>query len=111
MFAVLLKFFAVVTRPIVVCLSFCLAATTYANIPAGGDGTGSNVTLVNNGDGTVTLANGVVTAKIKISTAQILQLTYIGVQVTDGGTSGNNGFYWQGNSGSSDTLTTVVDPS
>jgi rhamnogalacturonan endolyase len=57
------------------------------------------------------MANGVVAAQIKISTAQILQLTYNGVQVTDGGTAGNNGFYWQGDSGSSDTWTTVVNPS
>jgi rhamnogalacturonan endolyase len=87
------------------------AEPTFANIPGGGDGTGPNVTLVNNGDGTVTMANGVVTAQIKISTAQILQLTYNGVQVTDGGTASNNGFYWQGSSGGSDTLTTIVDPS
>src|SRR5436309_2737643 len=100
-------------RAILICLWFHIAATAVvsANIPGGGNGTGANVTLVNNGDGTVTMANGVVTAKIKISTAQILELTYNGVQVTDGGTAGNNGFYWQGNSGSSDTLTTIVDPS
>ena len=82
-----------------------------ANIPGGGNGTGANVTLANNGDGTVTLANGVVTAKIQISTAQILQYTYNGIQVTDGGTGGNNGFYWQGSSGSSDILSTIVNPS
>ena len=57
------------------------------------------------------MANGVVTAKVKISTAQILQLTYNGTQVTDGGTSGTSAFYWQGNSGSSDTLTIIADPS
>jgi rhamnogalacturonan endolyase len=82
-----------------------------ANIPGGGNGLGPNVTLINNGDGTVTMANGIVTANIKISTAQILQLTYNGFQVTDGGTGGNNGFYWQGSSGSSDAMATIVDPS
>ena len=87
------------------------AGSAFANIPGGGNGTGANVTLVNNGDGTVTMANGIVTAKIQISTAQILQLTYLGVQVTDGGTAGNSAFYWQGPSGGSDTLTTIVDPS
>jgi rhamnogalacturonan endolyase len=87
------------------------AGSAFANIPGGGNGTGANVTLVNNGDGTVTMANGVVTAQIKISTAQILQLTYLGVQVTSGGTDGNSAFYWQGASGGSDTLTTIVDPS
>src|SRR6516165_2756208 len=90
----------------------CLCSTSLrANIPGGGNGLGPNVTLINNGDGTVTMANGIVSANIKISTAQILQLTYNGFQVTDGGISGNNGFYWQGSSGSSDTMTTIVDPS
>jgi rhamnogalacturonan endolyase len=93
------------------CSLLVTAISVSANIPGGGDGTGANVTLVNNGDGTVTLANGVVTAKIKTSTAQILQYTYNGFQVTDGGTAGNNGFYWQGSSGSSDTWTTIVNPS
>jgi len=64
----------------------CAAAPVFANIPGGGNGAGANVTLVNNGNGTVTLANGIVTAQIKISTAQILQLTYNGFHVTDGGT-------------------------
>ena len=85
--------------------------SVFANLPGGGNGTGANVTLVNNGDGTVTLANGIVTAQINISTAQIFQLTYLGVQVTGGGTAGNSAFYWQGPSGGSDTLTTIVDPS
>ena len=92
-------------------LLMLLTTPVSANIPGGGDGSGPNVTLVNNGDGTVTLANGVVTALIKTSKAQILELTYNGVQVTDGGTAANNGFYWQGSSGSSDTMTTIVDPS
>src|SRR5215468_9502163 len=94
----------------IVCACCLFSTSLLANIPGGGNGTGPNVTLVNNGDGTVTMANGIATAKIKISTAQILQLTYNGIQVTDGGTAGNNGFYWQGNSGSSDTMTTIVDP-
>ena len=95
----------------IVCSLLMAALPVFANIPGGGNGTGANVTLVNNGDGTVTMANGIVTAQIKISTAQILQLTYLGVQVTSGGTAGNSAFYWQGNSGGSDTLTTIVDPS
>jgi rhamnogalacturonan endolyase len=94
------------------CLMLCAqAVSVFSNIPGGGDGTGPNVTLANNGDGTLTMANGIVTAKIKISTAQVLQFTYNGFPVTDGGTASNNGFYWQGNSGSSDTLTTIVNPS
>lgn len=98
-------------RFIVVCGLLALAGPLYANIPGGGNGAGANVTLVNNGNGTITMANGIVTAEIQISTAQILQLSYNGFQVTDGGTSGTSAFYWQGNSGSSDTLTTIVDPS
>jgi len=94
----------------IVCFYSCAAFIALANIPGGGNGTGANVTLVNNGDGTVTMANGLVTAKINIATAQIFQLTYNGVQVTDGGTAANNGFYWQGSSGYADTLTTVVNP-
>ncbi len=89
----------------------CLVGPALANLPGGGNGTGSNVTLVNNGDGTVTMANGVVTAQINIATAQIFQFTYNGVQVTDGSTAANGGFYWQGSSGSADVLTTVVNPS
>ena len=103
-----MKVFSPITGLVLFLIS---AITVCANNPGGGNGTGANVTLVNNGDGTVTMGNGAVSAKIKISTAQLLQLTYLGVQVTDGGTSGNNAFYWQGGSGSSDTLTTVVDPS
>jgi rhamnogalacturonan endolyase len=100
-----------VGKPLVFACCLLFAAPALANLPGGGNGTGANVTLVNNGDGTVTLANGVVTAKIKIATAQILQYTYNGFQVTDGGSDVNNGFYWQGSSGSADVLTTIVNPS
>ena len=93
-----------------VCGLLCFFTPALANIPGGGTGTGANITLVNNGDGTVTMANGVVTAKIKTATAQLLEYTYNGFQVTDGGNAANNGFYWQGNSGSSDTWTTIVNP-
>jgi fibronectin type 3 domain-containing protein len=82
-----------------------------ANLPNGGNGTGTNVTLVNNGNGTVTMQNGIVSALINISTAQIFTLTYNGTQLTSGGTGGTDDFYWQGTSGSADTLVTVVNPS
>ena len=36
------------------------AITVFANIPGGGTGTGANVTMMDNGDGTVTMANGIV---------------------------------------------------
>src|SRR5215831_12728147 len=84
------KRFPAITVLIVLCLTVVAVKPAFANLPGGGDGTGPNVTLVNNGDGTMTMANGIVTAKIKISTAQILQFTYNGVQVTDGGTASNN---------------------
>ncbi len=66
-----------------------------ANLPGGGDGTGGDVTIASNGT-VVTMSNGIVTAKIKISSAQILTLTYHNLQVTDGGSAGNSAFYWQG---------------
>src|SRR5579871_4154870 len=95
----------------IICACCFCSTSLLANIAGGGNGIGANITLVNNGNGTVTMANGIVTAQIQISTAQILQLTYNGFQVTDGGTSGTSAFYWQGSSGSSDTLATIVDPS
>jgi hypothetical protein len=94
-----------------------LTATARANIPGGSMGAGANVTLVDNGNGTVTMANGIVTAQIEKSTAQILQLTYNGVQVTDGGTASNGAFYWQGSdqtgaeqTGTNCTYTVVANP-
>ncbi len=73
-----------------------LVSPVRANAPASAIAAGANVTLVDNGNGTITLANGLLSAVIKKSSAQILKLTYNNVQVTDGGTSSNNAFYWQG---------------
>jgi hypothetical protein len=87
-----------------------LAATAAANMAGGGDGTGAGVSLVNNGNGTVTMANGIVTAVIKIGTAQILQFTFDGVQATNGGRRGDADFYWQGAFPTNDTLVIVADP-
>src|ERR1035438_436140 len=73
------------------------AGSVFANIPGGGNGTGANVTITTNtGAGTITMANGIVTVVINFNTSQILQLTYLGHQVTAGGTSGTSAFYWQG---------------
>jgi len=100
-------------------LLFCLIPATgaFANIAGGGNGTGANVTITTNTSaGTVTMANGIVTAVISIYSSQILQLTYIGQQVTDGGTSGTSAFYWQGQNsvgeqtGAFGILSVVVDP-
>jgi rhamnogalacturonan endolyase len=86
------------------------SSVAWANLPNGGNGTGANVTLVNNGNGTITMQNGIVNALINIATAQIFTLTYNGTQVTTGGTAANDAFYWQGTSGSADTLVTIADP-
>jgi hypothetical protein len=37
-----------------------MSVPAWANIPGGGTGAGANVTVTNNGDGSVTMANGVV---------------------------------------------------
>jgi hypothetical protein len=62
-------------------LLFAGATPLFANIP-GGTGTGVKVTMtVNTSGGTpyiITLANGIVSATIKTSTAQIIYLTYTG---------------------------------
>ena len=51
----------------------CLVAVVpvFANLPGGGTGTGPNVTLVDNGDGTVTMANGIVSILIAKADATI----------------------------------------
>ncbi len=47
-----------------------------ANNPGGGDGTGPAVTLVNNGNGTVTMANGIVSLVCSTASATINQIYY-----------------------------------
>jgi rhamnogalacturonan endolyase len=98
-----------------------LGATARANVPGGVVGTSGTYAAVtittNTGAGTVTLANGLVTAVIDIATAQILTLTYAGYQVTSGGTAANDAFYWQGQNsvgeqtGEDGILTVVTNPS
>ena len=73
-----------------------------ANIPGGGTGTGANVTLVDNGDGTVTMANGIVSIVITKADATIHQINYTynnsgtptTTQVLSGGSSGGE-LYWE----------------
>ncbi|MGC3991190.1 MAG: polysaccharide lyase family protein [Chthoniobacteraceae bacterium] len=82
---------------------------------AGATGTGANVTMTTTTRSgvpySVILNNGIVSAEIKIATAQLIYLNYNGTQFTDGYYASSNGcFYWQGTSGSSDTLVTVADP-
>jgi rhamnogalacturonan endolyase len=74
----------------------------FANIPGGGTGTGANVTVTDNGDGTVTMANGIVSIHIVKSGASINQINYTynnggGTQTQQllaGGKDGGE-FYWE----------------
>ena len=56
----------------------CLSPAFFAhgNIPGGGNGTGPNVTVVNNGNGTVTMANGIVSVLCTTRSATINQIYY-----------------------------------
>ena len=79
-----------------------LAQTVFANIPGGGTGTGPDVTLVDNGNGTVTMANGIVSILITEANANITQINYTydngggtqTQQLLNGGYSGGK-FYWE----------------
>ena len=101
----------------IICLMVLLTQTVFANIPGGGNGAGANVTITTNTSAnTLTMANGIVTAVISINSSQILQLTYLGHQVTSGGTAGTSAFYWQGQNavgeqtGANGILSVVVNP-
>jgi len=79
-----------------------LSNPVWANIPGGGTGTGANVTVVDNGDGTVTMANGIVSLHVVKSGATINQIYYTynnggGTQTQQllaGGKDGGE-FYWE----------------
>ncbi len=73
-----------------------------ANLPGGGTGTGPNVTVVDNGNGTVTMANGTVSLLITKSGATINQINYTynnggGTQTRQLLAGGKDGgmFYWE----------------
>jgi autotransporter-associated beta strand protein len=73
-----------------------------ANIPGGGTGTGANVTVTDNNDGSVTMANGVVSIHIIKNGASINQINYTynnggGTQTQNLLAGGKNGgtFYWE----------------
>ena len=92
----------------------CLPAM--ANIPGGGTGTGANVTLVDNGDGTVSMSNGIVSIHINKSSAVIDQINYTfnntgsaqTLNVLSGGTQGGQ-LYWEfGGFGSGTSTYSVV---
>ena len=86
---------------IVIGLVVLLAQPVLANIPGGGTGTGSDVTLTDNGS-TVTMANGIVSILITKANANITQINYSynnggGTQTQQllaGGYSGGK-FYWE----------------
>lgn len=79
-----------------------LTAPARANIPGGGSGTGPDVTVVDNGNGTVTMANGTVSLLISKSGASISQINYTynnggGTQTRQLLAGGKDGgmFYWE----------------
>src|SRR6185437_2996461 len=80
---------------------FC-PSPALANLPGGGTGTGPDVTLTDNGDGTVTMANGIVSIVITKSDATIHQVNYTynnsgtptTYQVLSGGNNGGQ-LYWE----------------
>jgi rhamnogalacturonan endolyase len=87
-----------------VCLAVCLwvVLPAVANVPGGGTGSGPNVTLTDNGDGTVTMANGIVSIVITKTDATIHTINYTynnsgsptTYQVLSGGNNGGQ-LYWE----------------
>jgi rhamnogalacturonan endolyase len=89
--------------PILLSLSLLFAmGNVFGNLPGGGTGTGPNVTLVDNGNGTVTMANGIISIVITKSDASIHQINYTynnsgsptTYQVLSGGNNGGQ-LYWE----------------
>lgn len=89
-------------RTVLLLLVFPVGNLVLANIPGGGTGTGPDVTVTDNGDGTVTMANGIVSIVVTKSGASIHQIYYAynnggGIQtqqVLAGGKDGGE-FYWE----------------
>ena len=78
------------------------ALPVFANVPGGGTGSGANVTLTDNGDGTVTMANGIVSIHIGKTSAVVDQVNYTfnnngSTQTLNVLAGGNNGgqLYWE----------------
>jgi rhamnogalacturonan endolyase len=88
------------------CFYSFAAAPAFANIPGGGNGTGANVTLTDNGS-TVTMANGIVSIVITKTDASIHTINYTynnsgssqTANLLAGGSSGGE-LYWFQNAGS-----------
>jgi rhamnogalacturonan endolyase len=102
-----MKFTMIKRLPLRTCLPALLGwllsvAAADANLPGGGTGTGANVTVTDNGDGTVTMANGVVSIHVVKNGASINQINYTynngtGTQTQNLLAGGKNGgtFYWE----------------
>ena len=92
-------------------LFLLIASTGWANLPGGGTGAGPAVSLVNNNNGTVTMANGILSLVISTSDASIHQIYYtynnsgtvVTNQLLNGGTDGGE-LYWTGNPQSFGTM-------
>ena len=67
--------FATLTLILIVMLSLS-SRIALANMPGGGNGTGPNVTVTDNGDNTVTMANGIISIVIVKSTGRLNSVTY-----------------------------------
>jgi rhamnogalacturonan endolyase len=91
------------------------AGAVLANSPGGGNGTGSSVGLVNNGNGTYTMSNGIVSLLINTAAAQIPQINYTynngsgttTTQLLNGGTDGGE-LYWETGGFGTGTFTASV---
>ena len=55
---------------------FFISLSAWANLPGGGTGKGPDVTVKDNGDGTVTMANGIVSIVIVKATSRLNSVTY-----------------------------------
>jgi len=95
------------------------ASAALANLPGGGTGTGASVTLVDNGNGTVTMANGIVSIVFTKTGAQINNIYYTynntgSTATTDlvAGNSNGGKLYWENsnNQGNVFTYSIVADP-
>lgn len=98
-----------------VAVSFC-PTTASANTPGGGKGTGPNVTVMDHGDGTVTMANGIVSIVIATESSRLNSVTYTydnsGTPQTREILLGSRQYYYGGFSLGSGkfTYTLAVDP-
>lgn len=97
---------------VVLTASYTLASgICFANVPGGGDGSGPDVALKNEGNNIV-LDNGIVAIRINKTDASIGSFTYQGMNLFGGSKGGR--FYWSWNSpaygGPRGTATLTVDP-